>query len=41
VQVNAAVAAGGPRVRQRKAGGVGFGEKPETERLSLGFGRAV
>ena len=41
VRVNDMKAAGGLRVRQREARGRGLGQKTETGRSSLGFGRAV
>ena len=41
VRVNDIEAVGGLRVRQREARRRGLGQKPETERSSLGFGCAV
>jgi hypothetical protein len=41
VQVDAVVAAGGPRVRQREAGERVLGQKTETKHSWLDFGRAV
>jgi hypothetical protein len=41
VQVDAVVAAEGPRVRQREAGERVLGQKPETKHSWLDFGGAV
>ena len=41
MRVNDMKAAGGLRVHQREARGRGLGQKTETGRSSLGFGRAV
>jgi hypothetical protein len=41
VQVNGIDAAGGLRVRQRAAGGLGLGQKPETKHSWLSFSHAA